>query len=54
MMQEVLVIAVLIGVMLGALVGGSIADRIGRRKTLIWGAILFIAGSILAPFSPNV
>ena len=54
MMQEVLVIAVLIGVMIGALVGGTIADRIGRRKTLVWGAILFIVGSILAPLSPNV
>jgi SP family galactose:H+ symporter-like MFS transporter len=54
MMQEVLVIAVLIGVMIGALVGGAVADRIGRRKTLIWGAILFIAGSVLAPLSPNV
>jgi sugar porter (SP) family MFS transporter len=53
-MQEVLVIAVLIGVMIGALVGGTVADRIGRRKTLIWGAVLFIAGSILAPLSPNV
>ncbi len=54
MMQEVLVIAVLIGVMIGALAGGSIADRIGRRKTLVWGGILFIAGSILAPLSPDV
>jgi sugar porter (SP) family MFS transporter len=53
-MQEVLVIAVLIGVMIGALIGGAVADRVGRRKTLVWGAILFIAGSILAPLSPNV
>jgi sugar porter (SP) family MFS transporter len=53
-MQEVLVIAVLIGVMIGALIGGTVADRVGRRKTLVWGAILFIAGSILAPLSPNV
>jgi sugar porter (SP) family MFS transporter len=53
-MQEVLVIAVLVGVMIGALVGGTVADRIGRRKTLLWGAILFIIGSILAPLSPNV
>ena len=53
-MQEILVIAVLIGVMVGALVGGAVADRIGRRKTLVWGAILFILGSILAPLSPNV
>jgi sugar porter (SP) family MFS transporter len=54
LMQEVLVIAVLIGVMIGALVGGTIADRIGRRKTLVWGAILFITGSVVAPLSPNV
>src|SRR5580692_1934196 len=54
LMQEILVIAVLVGVMIGALVGGTVADRIGRRKTLIWGAVLFIAGSILAPLSPNV
>jgi sugar porter (SP) family MFS transporter len=53
-MQEVLVIAVLIGVMIGALIGGTVADRVGRRKTLAWGGILFIAGSILAPLSPNV
>jgi sugar porter (SP) family MFS transporter len=53
-MQEVLVIAVLIGVMIGALIGGTVADRVGRRRTLVWGAILFIAGSILAPLSPNV
>src|ERR1700677_1123783 len=54
LMQEILVISVLVGVMIGALVGGTVADRVGRRKTLIWGAILFIVGSILAPLSPNV
>ena len=54
MMQEVLVIAVLLGVMIGALVGGTIADRVGRRKTLVAGGILFIIGSIIAPLSPNV
>jgi len=40
--------------MLGALAGGSIADRIGRRATLVWGGVIFIVGSILAPLSPNV
>jgi sugar porter (SP) family MFS transporter len=53
-MQGVLVNAVLVGVMIGALIGGTVADRVGRRRTLVWGAILFIAGSILAPLSPNV
>jgi sugar porter (SP) family MFS transporter len=40
--------------MLGAIAGGTIADRIGRRSTLIWGGIIFIVGSILAPLAPNV
>jgi len=53
-MQGLLVNAVLAGVMIGALIGGIVADRVGRRKTLVWGASLFIAGSILAPLSPNV
>jgi sugar porter (SP) family MFS transporter len=53
-MQEIVVSVVLIGAMLGAIVGGTIADRIGRKATLVWGAAIFIFGSILAPLSPNV
>src|ERR1700721_2655081 len=53
-MEEVVVSVVLVGSMLGAVVGGSLADRLGRRTILIWGGILFIAGSMLAPLSPNV
>ena len=53
-MQEMIVSIVLVGAMLGAIVGGSIADRIGRRSTLLWGGGLFIFGSVLAPLSPDV
>jgi sugar porter (SP) family MFS transporter len=53
-MQEMVVSIVLVGAMLGAIIGGSIADRIGRRSTLLWGGALFILVSILASFSPNV
>ena len=53
-MQEIVVSIVLVGAMLGAIIGGSVADRIGRRATLLWGAGMFIVGSILAPLSPNV
>lgn len=53
-MEEVVVSVVLAGSMVGAVVGGVFADRAGRRATLVWGGVLFIAGSILAPLSPNV
>jgi sugar porter (SP) family MFS transporter len=53
-MQEMVVSIVLVGAMSGALVGGSIADRIGRRATLLWGGWIFLVGSLLAPLSPNV
>ena len=38
--REMVVSIVLIGAMLGAIVGGSVADRIGRRATLLWGGAL--------------
>lgn len=53
-MEEIVVSVVLVGSMAGAVVGGVFADRAGRRATLVWGGILFIVGSILAPLSPNV
>src|SRR5580692_6910747 len=53
-MEEVVVSIVLVGAMLGAVVGGTFADRAGRRATLVWGGLLFIAGSLLAPLSPNI
>jgi sugar porter (SP) family MFS transporter len=53
-MEEVVVSIVLVGAMLGAIVGGSIADRIGRRATLVWGGGIFILGSLLALLAPDV
>jgi sugar porter (SP) family MFS transporter len=53
-MEEWVVSIVLVGAMIGALVGGSVADRIGRRATLVWAGGIFIVGSVLAPLAPNV
>ena len=53
-MEEIVVSVVLVGAMSGALLGGSIADSIGRRSTLLWGGIIFLVGSFLAAFAPNV
>lgn len=52
--EELVVSIVLIGSMIGAIAGGTIADRVGRRKTLVWAAAVFIVGSLLAPLAPNV
>jgi sugar porter (SP) family MFS transporter len=53
-MEELVVSIVLVGAMIGAMVGGAVADRIGRRATLVWAGTIFILGSVLAPLSPNV
>ena len=37
----------------GALFGGSLADRIGRRRTIIALAVLFFAGSICVTVAPG-
>ncbi len=54
LMEELVVSIVLIGAMIGAIVGGAVADRIGRRATLVWAAGIFIVGSLLAPLSTSV
>ncbi len=54
LLEELVVSVVLIGAMTGAIIGGSVADRIGRRATLIWAAGIFIVGSLMAPLAPNV
>jgi sugar porter (SP) family MFS transporter len=53
-MRETVVSVVLVGYMSGAIAGGGIADRIGRRPTLMWGGIIFLLGSLLAFWSPDV
>lgn len=44
--QEQVVSVLLIGAVFGAFFGGFIADHFGRKKTLIFTAILFIAGTV--------
>jgi sugar porter (SP) family MFS transporter len=51
--KELLTSILLIGALIGALAAGRIADRIGRRPTVLGTAALFVAGVMLAAFSPS-
>jgi MFS transporter, SP family, galactose:H+ symporter len=53
-MEGIVVSSVLVGSMLGAIIGGSLADRYGRRTVLLGGAVIFIAGSLIAFLAPTV
>lgn len=44
----------LLGLALGQLVVGPYSDKIGRRKPLLWGLILFAVTSIIAATSQNI
>jgi multidrug resistance protein len=44
----------LVGLGFMSLVYGPISDRIGRRPVILTGLILFIVGSIVSAFAPNI
>ena len=52
--QEVLVAGLLAGALVGALAGGWISDSLGRKKTLIGVATVFLAGAVLSGLAPEV
>lgn len=50
-LQGLLVAAVPIGAFMGAMVSGFFAHRLGRRKSIMFTALLFLVGTILAAFA---
>lgn len=52
-MIEYIVSALLWGAVLGALVSGFISNKFGRRRTLLFSAILFTIGSIICALAPT-
>src|ERR1700744_1576045 len=50
--QELVTSLLLIGAMIGALFAGKIADKIGRRPTIMITAVVFVVGVLLAAFAP--
>ena len=53
-LQGIVVSSVLIGAVIGAATNGILADIFSRKKVIIATAIIFILGSILCGFAPNV
>jgi SP family galactose:H+ symporter-like MFS transporter len=51
--KEILTSLLLIGALIGAVFAGRVADRIGRRPTLMITALLFIVGVLGAAASPS-
>jgi sugar porter (SP) family MFS transporter len=51
--QELVTSLLLVGAMAGALVAGRVADRVGRRPTVLGTAVVFIIGVLLAAFTPS-
>jgi sugar porter (SP) family MFS transporter len=50
--QELVTSLLLVGAAVGALFAGRIADRIGRRLTVLGTAVIFVVGVLLAAFAP--
>lgn len=53
-MQGILVSSTLAGAAIGAISNGHLADIFGRKKILIYTAVLFFIGSIFCAVSPNI
>jgi SP family galactose:H+ symporter-like MFS transporter len=51
--QEVVVSVVLVGAAIAALGGGRLADKFGRRATLLLTAAIFVVGAVLCAAAPT-
>jgi sugar porter (SP) family MFS transporter len=53
-LQQIVVALLLLGAVAGVLCGGPIVDRVGRRRTLLAAAALFVAGALTSALAPAV
>jgi sugar porter (SP) family MFS transporter len=52
--QELITSLLLVGAAIGAAIAGRVADQIGRRKTILVTACIFVIGVLLAAFTPDL
>lgn len=52
--QEWVVSSMMLGAAIGAVGSGKLSFRLGRKYSLMMGAVLFVAGSLCSAFAPNV
>ena len=52
--QGILVSSVLIGAVIGAATNGVLADIFGRKRIIMATAVIFVLGSVLCAFAPNI
>lgn len=53
-MKELIVSSVLFGAMFGSLASGRLTDKFGRRKLMLIISVLFIIGTLIASFAPDI
>jgi MFS transporter, SP family, galactose:H+ symporter len=53
-LQEFTISVVLIGAIVGSAIAGSIADRFGRRTTLLAAGVIFAIGALVSAFAPAI
>jgi len=51
--EELVTSLLLVGAMIGAIVAGRLSDKIGRKRTVLGTALVFIVGVALAAFTPT-
>jgi sugar porter (SP) family MFS transporter len=51
--QELVTSLLLIGAVVGAIAAGRVADRVGRKLTVLGTAVVFVAGVLLAALTPT-
>lgn len=43
-----------IGALFSSFEAGKVGDRIGRRRTIRWGSVIFVTGGVIQALSPNI